>query len=214
MKIGNVDINLPTNIWMTTITWIFWSVLIIGALVIIGWFGLSWYRKKKVYIHPVTLIQIRADGTQKERTDLLGGRFVNKSGVNDFKIKVPKQWKAKELGYMPDFSMADANDRLIFITTGDNSLWQQCKKRLILTDKIIADLGYGKKVYEYDLLVKPVPTDIKTVTINNLRSWKEVLDKSKLTAFTIAIAAFLIMVVAHLISLYIQTKIRCPTPAP
>ena len=154
----------------------------------------------------MVLTYVYDNGTQKDRHDLKGGKFVNSRGVWDFKILVPKQRRRKELGYTPDFSKADSDGRICFITSGDGTLWQQYEKKIISKEIKRDDGGLE---YEVDLLIKPVPTDIKTVTVNSIKNWRETVDKAKLTAYGIAIGAFIIMVIAHLISLYIQTKIKC-----
>lgn len=190
----------------TTIQYAFWGVLIFIAVGVFGWILYKGYKTKTFYITPVTLTYIYDNGTQRDRHDLRGGKFVNSRGVWDFKIRIPKQRRQKELGYTPDFSKADSDGRICFITSGDSTLWQQYEKKIIVNE--IKEGEDGKK-YTYDLIIKPVPTDIKTVTVNSIKNWKETVDKSKLTVYGIAVGAFIIMVIAHLISLYIQTKIKC-----
>jgi len=190
----------------TTLTAAFWGILIFLVVGIFGWFMYRGYKNKTFYTTPITLTYLYDNGTQKDRHDLKGGKFVNSRGVWDFKILVPKQRRRKELGYTPDFSKADSDGRICFITSGDGTLWQQYEKKIISKEIKRDDGGLE---YEVDLLIKPVPTDIKTVTVNSIKNWRETVDKAKLTAYGIAIGAFIIMVIAHLISLYIQTKIKC-----
>ena len=160
------------------------------------------------------------NGTKKTNAGLKGGKFINNSGVWDFKIKIPKQRRKKELGYMPNFSKADSDGTLHFITSGDGTIWLQVDEKLSITGKEQERGADGTLLYDkegkplmidsYSLIINPVRTDVKQSTVNSLRNWREMVSKNKLTVFGIAIGAFLIMVIAHLISLYIQTKIKCP----
>jgi len=186
---------------MSVLTWILITAAVIA---IITWMFIS-AKNKKTYVHRITLINRRSNGT-KTRMDLLGGVVKGAGGVREYKVKIPRVWKAKILGYMPDFSLATADDRLIFIQEGDGTIWQQCKETLITEKKIIED---GKEVGTFSLLIEPIPTDVKTVTYNNMQNVRELIDKNRLTAFGITIVGFVIMVIAHLISLFIQTKIKC-----
>ena len=208
MKVGNIDVGgmfsgMGGQIG-TAFTWFFWGIIIITLVSIVGWLSYNSFKNKSFYVYPVTLTTMYENGTQRDRTDIKGGKFINSKGVWDFKCKIPKQWRTKELGYTPDFSKADNDNRLNFITSGDGTLWQQYDKRLISTETVDG--------VTYTLLIKPVPTENKTVTVNAIKNWRETVDKTKLTTFAIAIGAFIIMVIAHLISLYIQTKIKCGTP--
>lgn len=213
MKVGNLDVSgifggLGSKVGgMATMA--FWGIMIVTVVGIIIWLTYNSYKNKSFYIYPVTLTYLYENGTQRDRTDIKGGKFVNSKGVWDFRCKIPKQYRKKELGYTPDFSLADNDGRINFITSGDGTIWQQYRKELVATETILKD---GKNI-EYSLLIKPVPTDIKTVTVNSIKNWRETVDKTKLTTFAIAIGAFIIMVIAHLISLYIQTKIKCGSPA-
>ena len=141
---------------------------------------------------------------EKTRYDLRGGVFWN-NGIRDFRVKIPRA-KDHILGYIPDFAKSRSTDgRIHFITSGDATAWQQVESKWVLKEEKEED----GKTFEYDLINKPVSRETKQVTVNSIKNWKETIDKSKLTAFTIAIGAFIIMVIAHLISLYIQTKIKC-----
>lgn len=64
------------------------------------------------------------------------------------------------------------------------------------------------------LLIKPMNNDIKTKTINDLHDARTLFDKPKITVMGMFILGLIILGVMHLISLYIQTKIRCPTATP
>ena len=200
LKMPNVNWGqLGQNIMISIIV----GVVVIGLIV---WLVLK-VRNKNTYRYPVTLIVRRANGT-KTNFGLKGGLITKRSGVKDFKIIIPGTSKKKNLGYVPDFSFAEQDDRLTFIQEGDSTIWQQCKQELV-TEKVLVD-DQGNTIDIQKLLIEPIPTDIKTVTFNNLNAAKEVLDMKKLTAYGITILGFVIMVIAHLISLYIQTKIKCP----
>jgi len=209
MKIGNYDLNLDMSGWAGKIvSGLFWGVLVI-ALVGVGiWLLYKYIKNKTSYATPITLTYIFENGTQKDNVNLKGGKFVNKSGVWDFRIKIPKQIRTKELGYTPDFGKADSDKRICFITSGDGTLWQQYEKRIIAFEYKTIN---GRR-FKHQLIIKPVPSDIKQATVNAIKNWRETIDKQKLTAFGIAIGAFIIMVIAHLISLYVQTKIKCGAP--
>jgi hypothetical protein len=247
-------INLDTAKIFSTAGNVFYYVLIgLGVILVVGlvmWWLISKWRNKVTYITPVRLIRYLENGTKKEMNGLKGGK-VQKGGIANFRIKIPKKFKKHDLGYIPDYSKADADGRLTFLVIGDGTLWQQLEETLQETEKVSTNLTeeqieevkkhfaeqimqrypnlaeeqqekifndsiekwIGENSYrEKKLIMKPIPTDIKTVTVNNLQGWRAVLDKQKLTAFGIAIGGFIIMVIAHLISLYVQTKIKCPTP--
>lgn len=177
--------------------------LVVG---VIGYFIYKGYKNKSAYPTPITLVRIMDNGMEKVRHDLKGGIFWN-HGIKDFKIKVPKQWKPQILGYIPDLSKSTSTDgRLKFITFGDGTIWQQFEEKWVLKGKGKDDEG---NEFEYDLIKIPISRETKQVTVNSIKNWRDTVDKSKLTAFGIAIGAFIIMVIAHLISLYIQTKIKC-----
>jgi len=209
VEIAGMQLNLPQVNWAGTIqTTAMWGII---GIVIIA-LGIWWYysvKDNKALKYPVTLRVRRSNGT-KVRYDLKGGIFSGKNGIKEFRVKFPKQMKKFVLGYMPDFSLADGTDRLSFLQEGDATLWQQVKEELI-TEKTVVDEN-GKEIGIYKLLIEPIPTDTKTTTYNNLQNTRELMDMKKITAFGITILGFVIMVIAHLISLYIQTKIKCGTP--
>ena len=206
MNIAGFNLNMPSiNIAGTMQTVSLWAVT--GIIVIaLGIWIYSTIKNKAIYKYPITLRVRRENGT-KVRFDLLGGIVSGKSGIKSFMIKIPRVRKKFDLGYIPDFSKADSSDRLSFLQEGDATLWQQTKEELILEKTIVNEKG--EKVGVYTLLIEPIPTDIKTATYNNLQSVRELMDAKKLTAWGISILAFVVMVVAHLISLYVQTKIKC-----
>jgi hypothetical protein len=72
----------------------------------------------------------------------------------------------------------------------------------------------GKYTTKYSLVMKPISTDVKTVTINNMQGWRQILEKNKVSVMMIAFGSFIIMAIAHLISLYVQTKVKCSVPTP
>lgn len=180
-----------------------------GILVVVGIIGFYCFRayKKLVFFKtPISLTLLMENGMEKTRHDLRGGPFMNR-GIRDFKIRIPKQRKPHILGYIPDFSKSPSTDgRLHFITSGDRTIWQQYESNWVLKEK---GTDKDKNLFEYDLLKKPVSREIKQITVNSIKNWRDTVSKDKITAFGIAIGAFIIMVIAHLISLFIQTKIRC-----
>jgi hypothetical protein len=182
----------------------------IGLIVIgLGIWAFIAIKNKGTYRYPVTLRVRRANGT-KVRYDLKGAIISGKGGVRGFKVKIPRVFKKFDLGYMPDFSLADSNDRLSFLQEGDATMWQQTKEELV-TEKHIVD-EQGNTIEIIKLIVEPIPTDTKTTTYNNLQNTRELMDLKKMTVYGISIVAIIIMVIVHLISLFIQTRIRCPTP--
>jgi tetrahydromethanopterin S-methyltransferase subunit B len=185
-----------------------YGFVILAVVGVIAYFIYKTFKDKALYITPVTLTELTANGMEKSRYDLKGGIFWNK-GIRDFKVKAPKKAKAFILGYIPDFSKSNATDgRLHFITYGDKTIWQQVQSGWSLKKEGID--AEGNK-FAYNLIQEPIPRETKQVTINSIKNWRDTVEKSKLTAFGIAIGAFLIMVIAHLISLFIQTKVKCGT---
>jgi len=184
------------------------ALISILGLVIIGvmaWFGWRYWKNFTQFNIPVTLTKLMDNGMEKTRYDLRGGVFWN-SGIKDFRIKIPRA-KDHLLGMIPDFSKSMSTDgRIQFITSGDGTAWQQVESKWVTKEEKKDSDG---NMFEYDLINKPVARETKQVTVNSIKNWKETIDKSKLTAFTIAIGAFIIMVIAHLVSLYIQTKVKC-----
>ena len=210
VQIGNFNLSIPgmSGIGQYIGPLLLGTLIVIMIGLLVWWLVVS-YRNKIIYVTPVRLIRLLDNGVKKEMNGIKGGK-VTHNGIMDFACKVPKQMKLKYLGYVPDYSKADGDGRLTFITSGDGSLWQQVDERLITEESQEIVNGQEVNYLSTSLLIKPIPTDIKTVTVNNLQNWKQVLDKNKLTDFGIAIGGFIIMVIAHLISLYIQTKIKCP----
>lgn len=221
MQIGNFNTDsLFGGIGGTVSTmlyWGFWSIIILAAVGVIGYFVYRGWKNKTLYIYPVTLTHIYDNGTQKDNHNLRGGKFLNKRNVWDFKILIPNTRGAKELGFMPDFSKADSDGRICFITSGDGTTWQQYEKKIIAVEEKVEPYYdehnklQNKKVI-YQLLVKPVPIEDKIFTVNSIKSWRETVDKSRITTIGLVIGGFIIMVLAHLISLYVQTKIKCGVP--
>lgn len=205
MQIGNYNLSLPSGVAFKWFSIFFWGFMIFVVLGLISWMFYRNYRNKTTYTNGVTLDWIYENGTKRTFYGLKGGRFINHHGVWDFKVRIPKQFKKKELGYMPDFSYADTDGTLHFITSGDGTIWQQCIHKIITKERVVD----GNKVTEMDLLIKPVRTDVKTVTVNSLKNWSEMINKNKITMWAIGLGMFLIMVIAHLISLYVQTKVKC-----
>ena len=213
VSVGGMNINFGFDKLGTIASWLFWGAAIFVVIGLVGWWLYSSFKNKSVYNTPVTLTWYYDNGTSKTTFGLKGGKYFNRSNVQDFRVKIPKSFKKKELGYTPDFSKADADGTIHFITSGDGSLWQQVEHKLVTTEeREIVGYDGTKKVYTYSLLIKPVPTEIKTATVNAMKNWREVINSQKATIFAIGLGMFLIMVIGHLVSLYIQTKIKCPLP--
>jgi len=82
----------------------------------------------------------------------------------------------------------------ISITSGDKTIWQQVESDWVLK----GHKEEGGEIYEYDLMQTPITRETKQITINSIKNWRDTIDKTKLTAYGIAIGAFIIMVIAHL----------------
>lgn len=182
----------------------------IAGIAIIIIFGFIWIKKKMLYKIPVSAILLKENGTHKRRDDLKGGIVKNRTGVSDFQIQIPRQFKKKRLGYVPDFSLSDAKDRLLFIQIGDGEIWQQCRETIV-TEKeaevtVEEDGKLVKKTINYNLVAEAIPTDIKQVTINAIMQTEAILEQNKLTAMKISIGAFLLMVFVHVIFIFLTTK--------
>lgn len=221
VSLAGYNLNIIPDSIGSAFATVFWTIMIFIGVGLLCWWGWSSYKNKSVYTYPVTLTTYYDNGTSKTRTGLKGGRFINNSGVNDFKIKIPRSWKKKELGVTPNFSKADADDTLHFITSGDGSIWQQVELKLEISEQIQKVGEDGNPIFDeegnpiltdsFSLILKPIGADIKVATVNALKNWSEIVNKNKITVMTITFIAFIIMVIAHLISLYIQTK-ACPSP--
>lgn len=193
---------------MSVLSKFLWGMGILLVVGVVAYFVYRSIKDKAFYTTPVTLTVLTDNGMEKTRYNLKGGMFWNK-GIKDFKIKAPKKYKTFILGYIPDLAMSNATDgRLHFITYGDQTIWQQVASGWNLRKEGVD--AEGNK-FMYDLIKQPIPRETKQVTINSIKNWRDTVEKSKLTAFGIAIGAFIIMVIAHLISLFIQTKIKCGT---
>jgi len=187
------------------------GILVMFVIGVLIWWFVRKVKTKTSFNNKIRLTMIMENGTRKTRDDIRGGKFINKSGTWDFQCRVPKQLKKKELGFMPDFSLAEADGTLHFVTSGDATLWQQVRDEFQIEKYEYEDkYGNKKEVQKIKNLMTPVPNQDKQAVINSIKGWRELVDKQKLTAFSIAIGAFIIMVIAHLISLYIQTKVKCP----
>jgi hypothetical protein len=219
MEIGSIGMFMVTNPLagvfkgsgtkiMGVLSKFLWGMGILIVVGVIIYFVYKSIKDKAFYIYPVSLTFLTENGMEKTRYDLKGGVFWNK-GIKDFKVKAPKKYKPFILGYIPDFSKSNSTDgRLHFITYGDQTIWQQVASGWKLKGEHKDEAG---NIFEYDLVKQPIPRETKQVTINSIKNWRDTVEKSKLTAFGIAIGAFIIMVIAHLISLFIQTKIKCGT---
>lgn len=191
------------------------NMLFYGSLFLIVIAIIIWYiwkkREDKTFVIPVTLLKLRVDGSHKENPNLLGGVKQNKVGVKDFEVKIPGQWKKHKLGYIPDFSKAGADDRICFVQQGDGTLWQQCEKKLVTYKDVVNVITDDKGVQteetvRYKLLIEPIPTDVKTATINNIHAVRNMLDRNKVTVYAIGVIAFVIMAIVQIAFLYFTTK--------
>jgi hypothetical protein len=213
VSVGGMEFNIPSGTITSVFKWGFWGIMILVAVGVIGFIIYKHFKNKVSYNEDVTLTRVMDNGTEKTVYGLRGGKYVGPQGAWDYKIKIPKQIKKKDLGYVPDFSKADADGTLHFLTSGDGSYWQQCEQRTVVKEvrEEKDEEGNIVKRYEYELLKKPIiSSDEKNIMIKDIKNWRDVVAKNKVTAFAIGLGMFLIMVIAHLISLYIQTKIKCP----
>lgn len=189
--------------------------IIFGAIAMIFIIAICVYayvklKNKMIFKTPVSLLQILENGNHKRRDDLIGGLVKQKNGVQDFVIKVPKQLKKKRLGYVPDFSKADASGRLLFTPIGDGMVWQQCVEKVVTEKEVEVEVEgedgkINKKKISVALLAEPIPTDIKTITINNIHSVENLMDQNKFKAAAIAIGAFVLMVFVQIIFLFLTS---------
>lgn len=56
------------------------------------------------------------------------------------------------------------------------------------------------------LIIKPIPTNVKTTTINNIHDVRNILDKTRLTTQAMIVGAVIIMILGHLVWTYIVLK--------
>ena len=213
VSVGGMEFNMPTGAIWSTISYGFWGMITLVGVGILGFIVYRWLKNRVSFSDTVTLTRIMENGTEKSVYNLRGGKYVGKQGAWEYRIKIPKQRKCKELGYMPDYSKADADGTLHFLTCGDGTHWQQCEQRTVVKEirEELDEKGNVIKKYEYELLQKPIiSSDEKNIMIKDIKNWRDVVSKNKVTAFAIGLGMFLIMVIAHLVSLYIQTKIKCP----
>lgn len=213
-SIGGLELKMPTGVVTQILSWGFWSMIVLVITGIVCFWLYKRFKNKVSFIDNVTLTKIFDNGTEKTYHGLKGGKYVSSHGAWDYRIKIPKQRKNKELGYMPDFSKADSDGTIHFVTCGDGTFWQQAEARTIIKEEHEERDTEGNLVkrYEYELLKKPIiSSDEKNIMIKDIKNWRDVVAKNKVTAFAIGLGMFLIMVIAHLISLYIQTKVKCPS---
>lgn len=177
------------------------SLLVIGggALII-----LSVYRKKHVWVDRVLIVSPRENNTLYiNQSFYKGGVFKNNQGVAQYRIKTGRNfWNVIKLNYMPDRSKISANDVLVFVKTGDITTLQQCE--LVFSPVVEVIDGQEKKYY--NLLVKPVPNDIKTATLINLRDTANVLKQTPISVTVTIFTAFIIMVIAFLVAYFLLMK--------
>lgn len=208
VNLGDITGKIGTGLSKGASTF-FWGLAVLIGVTILGVVIYRGYKNKVSYKTPCWLTIIMENGTEKTRTDLRGGIFMD-NNIRNFKINIPGTREAHVLGYMPDFSKADANGVLRFVTAGDSdrTIWQQYDSRWQLKGKAVDKEG---KTFEYDLINKPVSRETKAATVNSIKNWRETIDKKKLTLGAMMIGGFIIMAIAHLISLFIQARLRCGT---
>lgn len=184
--------------------------LAFAVLCFIGILAFFILKDKLKYKTPVTAIIQKENGTFKRIENLRGAVVRSRSGVSDFEIKKPKAFKKKKLGYVPDFSIAGTDDRLTFMIVGDGMVWQQCKEEIVNSKEVEIEVEKDGKVVKqkvnYSLVVEPIPTDIKTITINNIHDAENILEANKLKVTTIAIGAFVLMVFCQILFLFLTSK--------
>lgn len=182
-------------------------MIIIAAFATLGFIRM---KDKKTYIYPVSLISQRQNGAYKRRDDLRGGLVKQRNGVTDFVVKIPKTFKKKKLGFTPDLSLASVDDRLLFITSGDGMVWQQCAEKLITEKRVEVEVEEEgklvKKEVDVSLIIEPIPTDVKHITINNISQAESILEGNKLKATALVVGGFIIMVIVQVIFLFLTAK--------
>lgn len=209
-----MEFKLPTGSIISIVSTGLWGVGIILVLCVLGFFIYRHYKNKVSFKDNVTLTWVFDNGMEKTLFGLKGGKYIGKQGAYEYQIKIPKQIKKKDLGYLPDFSKADADGSLHFVTCGDGTFWQQCEWKTLSKENrdTIDEQGNKVEFYEFQLLKKPIiGSDEKNIMIKDIKNWRDVVAKNKLMQYAIGIGAFIIMVIAHLISLYVQTKVKCPS---
>lgn len=180
------------------------SIIAIAIFVVVT---LIWLKNKMTFVYPVSLIRVHANGSHQRRDDLRGGLVKQKNGVQDFVVKFPKQIKKKKLGLVPDLSLSDSKGRLVFITVGDGMVWQQAMEKVVTEKNIEIMDEEGKiKTITQGLLIEPIPTDIKTITINNIHAVENLMEANKLKASAILVGGFVLMVFVQIIFLFLQSK--------
>lgn len=195
--------------WGSLISNVGLGLIVLVVLTIVGIFVYVKFRDKMTFKQPVSLIMVLENGNHKRRDDLVGGLMKQKNGVQDFVVKIPKQFKKKKLGYVPDLSKTDAMGRLLFIQIGDGMIWQQAVEKVITEKEVEIEVpledgsGTEKRTIQAALLVEPIPTDIKTITINNIHSVENLMEANRFKAATIAIGAFVLMVFVQIIFLFL-----------
>ncbi|KKN40585.1 hypothetical protein LCGC14_0732210, partial [marine sediment metagenome] len=195
--------GLFLNVGIGAVSMVLIAGVIIGIVV--------WTKNKKTYIYPVSLIVMKENGSHKRRDDLRGGLVKQRNGVTDFVIKIPRSYKKKKLGYVPNFSLTDANDRVVFLTSGDGIVWQQCAETLVTNKEVEFEVIEGEgddaktvnKKMMASLIIEPIPIDIKHVTINNIQAAESILEGNKLKATALIVGGFILMVMVQLIFLFL-----------
>lgn len=190
---------------------------VIIAVSVVGFWMYNSMNKKKTFRRPTRITRVLENGLTKEMNGF--GGEVEVGGTKTYRVKIPKKKGFIDVGFVPDYSLADADNRVHLTTIGEGGAYQQVKQVFQLTEEVekevVKEDGTTEKVRTVQSLVcKPVPAHVKAQTLSKLRRVTELLDKKKIKVFTMSIIAIVIMVIAHLISLYIQTKIKCGVPAP
>lgn len=210
VNIGGREFNLPTGAITKTLTYGFFAFVGVIILCIVGFFVYKRYKNKATYTNKITLTQRFENGTSRTISGMMGGKYVSPSGVWDFKIKIPKQFKNKSLGYVPDFSLADSDGTLHFLTVGDGTIWQQVE--WVVKTKEVAVDEQGNVIYENNLIMLPIRTDVKQVTVNSIKSFGDMVNGSRLKVVGMALGAIAVVAIASVIMVYVLTKVKCNVP--
>lgn len=198
--LGNIQWgSLLTNLLLGTTVIVCLTIFIVCLLM--------YLKNKFTFCYPVSLIRVHANGSHSRRDDLRGGLVKQKNGVQDFVVKMPRQFKKKKLGLVPDFSLTDSKGRIVFITVGDGMVWQQGMEKVITEKVIEIDDGEGNlKQLTQGLLIEPIPTDVKTITINNIHEVDNLMEANRLKAAAILVGGFVLMVLVQIIFLFLTSK--------
>ena len=139
--LGNLG-GMFSGMGATFIKGIGWFMVVLVIMVIIGYFVWGAMQKKK-YNQKVSAIYLseNKERVRKRVYGLKGGITLNSVGVRDFAVKIPGTFRPKILGFTPDFTKANDDGELVFIVSGDGSLWQQTQEKVITRRELIRDIS-------------------------------------------------------------------------